>query len=491
MNDLAKSVRNVMVVFLFCFIGLISYMAYFQIFKGPGIAEDPKNVRLWAKRNEVLRGTIYDRNGEPLTKSKRVDTLTQDREYLYGDLYVHALGYVDERYGLTGLEEEFDNELSSYNTFSNGIRNLFKDFNLKSAFENRDKEQDKKVGNGLVTTLDYNIQKVAYDALGDRKGSVVALNPKTGEILAMVSKPTYDPANLEQAIKDANAGVDEENKLLNRATNGIYPPGSVFKTITLSSAIENNPSVTGRIFNDTGKITFADGSTLNNYMHQAHGNIDLRRAYRVSSNVVFGTLAMELGNEKLKATAEKFGFNSRIPGVGVSMSISQFPTLESYEEGNIAQSGIGQGSVVVTPMQMAIMAATVANDGVLMEPKLVNKVVDKDGNNVKEIPNKVLKEDVIPKDVAETVKGYMGYLVENNLYRWPAFEGTNAGAKTGTADYKLPDGTDAIPHGWFITAAPLDNPKVAVAVIVENGENGAGTAAEIASQVVRMAVLGE
>ncbi|AYE34131.1 peptidoglycan D,D-transpeptidase FtsI family protein [Clostridium septicum] len=491
MNDLAKSVRNVMVVFLFCFIGLISYMAYFQLFKGPDIAEDPKNVRLWAKRNEVLRGTIYDRQGNPLTKSERQDTLTQKREYLQGDLYVHALGYVDERYGLTGLEEEFDSELSTYNTFTTGFRNLFKDFDLKKAFSERDKEEDKKVGNGLVTTLDYNIQKVAYDALGDMKGSVVALNPKTGEILAMVSKPTYDPANLEQVINDANSGANTDNKLINRAVNGVYPPGSVFKTITLSSAIENNPSVTGRIFNDTGKITFADGSTLNNYMYQAHGNIDLRTAYRVSSNVVFGTLAMELGNDKLKATAEKFGFNSRIPAEGVSISVSEFPTLESYEEGNIAQSGIGQGSVVVTPMQMAIMAATVANDGVLMQPKLVNKIVDKDGNLIREISNKVLKDNVISKDTAETVKSYMGYLVSNNIYRWPAFDGTNAGAKTGTADYKLPDGTDAVPHGWFITAAPLDDPKIAVAVIVENGENGAGTAAEIASKVVRMAVLGE
>ncbi|GAB6168494.1 penicillin-binding protein 2 [Clostridium carnis] len=490
MNDLAKSVRNVMAIFLFCFVALISYIAYFQVFKGPGIAEDSGNIRLWAKRNEVLRGTIYDRNGNALTKSARVDTLTQNREYVYGDLYVHALGYVDERFGLTGLEDAFDSELSNYNSFSTSLKNFFKDFNLKKALASRD-EKNQKVGNGVVTTLDYNLQKVAYDALGDRKGSVVALNPKTGEILAMVSKPTYNPDNLEQTIADANSGVDKESKLLNRAVNGMYPPGSVFKTITLSSAIENDPSVAGRTFNDKGKIDFPDGTALNNYMHQAHGQIDLQMAYRVSSNVVFGTLAMELGNDKLKATAEKFGLNSRIPGIGVNISKSEFPTLNPSELGNIAQSGIGQGSVLVTPMQMAIMAATVANDGVLMEPRLVNKVIDKDGNLVKETQSKVLKDDVISKNTAAIVKQYMGYLVSNNIYRWPAFEGTNAGAKTGTADYKLSDGTDAIPHGWFIAAAPLDNPRIAIAVIVENGENGAGSAANIASQVVRAAVLGQ
>lgn len=488
MNDLAKSIRNVMVIFLFCFIALISYIAYFQVFKGPDIANDSGNKRLWARRNEILRGTIYDKDGNPLTNSIRVDKFNQSREYIYGDLYVHALGYIDERFGITGLEEEYDNELSKYSSFSNGIRSLLKNFDLKKAFENRDEE---KIGNGIVTTLDYNLQKVAYDAMGDLKGAVVALNPKTGEVLAMVSKPTYDPKNLEQTIEDANTGVDTESKLLNRTINGLYPPGSVFKTITLAAALENDPSITGRTFNDTGKITFDDGTELNNYMKQAHGNLDLQMAYRVSSNVVFGTLSMEMGNEKLKEVSERFGFNSRVPGIGMSISESRFPSLKDYELGNIAQSGIGQASVLSSPMQMAIVAATVANDGVLMEPKLVNKIVDKDGNTIKEIQNKTLQSDVISKEIANTIKDYMGYLVSNNIYRWPAFEGTNAGGKTGTADYMLDDGSEGVPHGWFISAAPLDDPKIAVAVIVEQGENGAGSAADIASKVVRAAVLGE
>ena len=488
MNDLAKSIRNVMVIFLFCFIALISYIAYFQVFKGPDIANDSGNKRLWARRNEILRGTIYDKDGNPLTNSIRVDKFNQSREYVYGDLYVHALGYIDERFGITGLEEEYDNELSKYSSFSNGIRSLLKNFDLKKAFENRDEE---KIGNGIVTTLDYNLQKVAYDAMGDLKGAVVALNPKTGEVLAMVSKPTYDPKNLEQTIEDANTGVDTESKLLNRTINGLYPPGSVFKTVTLAAALENDPSITGRTFNDTGKITFDDGTELNNYMKQAHGNLDLQMAYRVSSNVVFGTLSMEMGNEKLKEVSERFGFNSRVPGIGMSISESRFPSLKDYELGNIAQSGIGQASVLSSPMQMAIVAATVANDGVLMEPKLVNKIVDKDGNTIKEIQNKTLQSNVISKEIANTIKDYMGYLVSNNIYRWPAFEGTNAGGKTGTADYMLDDGSEGVPHGWFISAAPLDDPKIAVAVIVEQGENGAGSAADIASKVVRAAVLGE
>lgn len=230
MKDLSKSIRNIMVIFLFCFIALISYIAYFQVFKGPGIANDSGNKRLWAKRNEVLRGTIYSRNGEALTSSVRIDRDNQSREYTYGDLYVHALGYIDERFGLTGLEEEFDSELSKYNSFGNGIRSLLSDFDFKKALKNRNEE---KVGNGIVTTLDQNLQSIAYNAMGDLKGAVVALNPKTGEILAMVSKPTYDPTNLSGAMENANSGVDKEFKLLNRAVDGMYPPGSVFSIAPL------------------------------------------------------------------------------------------------------------------------------------------------------------------------------------------------------------------------------------------------------------------
>lgn len=517
MNDLAKSVKHIMVVFLFLFIALISYIAYFLVFKSTDIAQDSGNIRLWVKRNEVLRGTIYDRDGNALTSSERVDDVSQKRTYLNEDLFVHALGYMDSKYGLSGLEESYDSELSKVNIIGNNFRELVESIKIKDLFSNLSSDlknegslnfkenfntfveeiesanvlaESEKVGNGVVTTLDYDLQKVAYDALGSNKGAVVALNPKTGEILAMVSKPTFNANNLEAAIEQANSGSADDSPLINRAIDGLYPPGSVFKTVTLSSSLENMDGVTTRQFDDNGKIVFDDGTTLNNFAFQAHGAIDLRYAYRVSSNVVFGTLAMELGNATLKTTAENFGFNSVIKGNGLEITASRFPSLKNEELGNIAQSGIGQGSILSTPMQMALVAATVANDGVMMEPRLVNRVVDKDGNTIKTIENKELKE-VISEETAETVQTYMKFLVDNNIYRWPAFDGTNAGGKTGTADYMLSDGTPAVPHGWFISVAPMEDPKIAVAVIVENGESGAGLSAEIASQVVRKAVFGE
>ena len=490
MKNISDSIKQVMVVFLFCFVALISYITYFQVFTGPEIAQKQGNKRLWAIRNEVLRGTIYDRDGNALTKSERVDALTQKRTYINGDLYVHALGYVDPRYGLTGLEASYDTELTTYNKLTNNISNLAKDFSmdkLKEMFENRKDDED-KVGNGVVTTLDAKLQKVAYDALGSNKGAVVALNPKTGEVLAMISKPTYNPNDLKASIDAANAGTGDDSPLINRATSGLYPPGSTFKTVTLTSALENMPGVTNRTFEDNGKIVFNEKQSLSNANNAVYGSLDLKDAFKVSSNVVFGTLAMELGNDKLKATAEKYGFNNTIDSEGFKITPSQFPKLTSAEIGSIAQSGIGQSSILATPMQMALISSTIANNGKMMEPRLVNKVIDKDGNVVKTIDSKVYKE-VISTTNAAIIKDYMKNLVDSKVNSsWSYFQGTDAAGKTGTADYNLPNGQSAIPHSWFIGCAPANDPEIAVAVIVENGGYGSVAAAQVAGKVIKAQV---
>lgn len=490
MKENHNSIKHVMVVFLFLLVGLITYIAYFQVFKAPEIAAKPGNKRLWAKRNEVLRGTIYDRDGNALTVSERESTLTQKRIYTQGELYSNVLGYVSPKYSLSGLEESFDTELTTYNAFSNSIKNFMKDFsveNLKESFKNRDDEKN-KIGNSLKTTLDTEVQRVAFDALGNRKGAVVALNPKTGEVLAMVSKPSFDPNNLDEAIKIANAGSGDDSPLINRAIHGLYPPGSTFKTITTASALQNLNGVTSRIFNDEGKIKFQDGSSLSNSGGAVYGNIDLKKSFMVSSNVVFGTLAMELGNEKLKKTAEDFGFNQTIPSIGFAITKSRFPQLKDYEVGNIAQSGIGQSSILATPMQMALVASAIANNGVIMQPKLVNEVIDKDGNIVKKIGEKEYTK-AISKDDANIIKDYMKSLVDSKVNGgWSFFKGTNAAGKTGTADYNLPNGEPAKPHSWFIGFAPADNPRVAVAVIVENGGFGSEAAAPVAGKVISTAL---
>ncbi len=252
-NDLTSNIKKVLVIFLLLFIGLISYIGYFQLFKASSIAARPENKRLWVKRNQVTRGVIYDRNKNVLAKTVEKTELNQKRQYPGGESFAHIVGYVDPAYGLAGLESKFDEELIKYDVINASIDALLSKLNFKEEFNNRTKSQEKK-GNDLVTTLDWDIQKAAFDALGNNKGAVVALNPKTGEVLASVSKPSYDTNNLSEIWKDVN--TDEEGKpLINRATSGIYPPGSTFKVITTASALENIQGITSKNFRIRGKLS--------------------------------------------------------------------------------------------------------------------------------------------------------------------------------------------------------------------------------------------
>lgn len=469
MDDISNNVKKVLIVFLVCFIILISYITYFEMFVSQKIVSKPGNKRLWAERNEVLRGTIYDRNMKPLTKSERVDTLTQKREYTEGALFAHALGYVNQKYGITGLENKYDAQLMGA-----------KDQSLMDFIKNHAKSKEKK-GNNLVTTLSYDIQKAAFDALGDDKGAVVALDPKTGDILAMVSKPSFDPNDLDNIWKDINSNKDRP--LLNRTVSGVYPPGSIFKTITAISALENINGVKNKTFTDNGSLVYKSKVLLKNYAGETFGSLSFKEAYKHSSNVVFGGLAIDLGNEKLKKTAEKFYFNNDTPCDGIVIDNSKFPKYESYEKGNIAQSGIGQSEVLATPMEMALVSATVANNGVMMKPHLVNKILDSSDKEVKSVNNESLGQKISTEN-AKVMQQLMLEVVSGGTGRNARVSGVKVAGKTGTAD----NGTGKGAHSWFIAFAPYENPKIALAVIVENGGQGGKKAATIASKVIKAAV---
>lgn len=470
MNDISNSIKKVLIIFLICFIGLISYITYFEIIVGPKIVNSTYNKRLWVKRNEVLRGTIYDRNGKPLTKSERINQETQKREYTGGELFAHVLGYVDIKYGITGLERKYDEELMSTD---------IKD-NIKKLLLSKGKTEE-KIGNSLKTTLDFETQKKAYDLLGDNRGAVVALNPRTGEILAMVSKPSFNPNNLQEIWASINK--DKNLPLINRASAGLYPPGSTFKTVTAISALENIPGIKNRSFEDNGSLYISKDYSLHNFSGEVLGNLSFRNAYTHSSNVVFGTLGLELGNDKLKQTAEKFYFNKEIPADGIPVEASKFPTLKKYEKGSIAQSAIGQSSDLASPLQMAVVTSTIANGGIMMKPYLVKDVVTSKGQLVKDIQPESLGQ-IISADTANTMKEFMKSVVEEGTGVNAAIEGIEVGGKTGTADHQV-GGKDAPPHSWFIGFAPYNDPQVAVAVIVEDGGQGGKAAARIASEVMR------
>lgn len=469
MDNITKNVKLILIVFLVLFLALFTYLAYFEIFTGPKIIGNQDNKRLWAKRNEVLRGNIYDRNNKPLTKSSRVNVLNQNREYAYGELFSHVIGYVDPKYGLTGLEYKYDNYLMENNQLDliKFVKNGFKAL--------------PRVGDDLITTLDYDIQKAAFDLLGDNRGAVVAIEPSTGAILAMVSKPSFDPNNLDKIWSDLNKNKDRP--LLNRAVSGLYPPGSTFKVVTALSALENIQGIENEKFNDNGKLVIGQNYSLGNYQGEVLGNIGLREAIVHSSNVVMGGIGIRLGNNTLKTTAEKFYFNNNIPADGLIIDNSIFPSYKSSEQGNIAQSAIGQSGVLSTPIQMALVASTIANDGIMMKPHLIKQIKDANGNLIKTINNESLGVKA-PKADTEIIKAYMRDVVKEGTGTNARISGVVVSGKTGTAEHSESD----TPHSWFIGFAPYESPKVAVAVIVEEGGTGGSNAAKIAAAVMKLAL---
>jgi len=466
MNNLQKNIKHVMIVFLLLFIALISYISYSALFKSEVALDSVYNKRNQAEKNRVLRGTIYDRDKNALTTGEKTGEFSQTRQYIGGPAFSHVLGYNDVKYGSSGIEKKFDEELSGQSV--NPIKDIFSN-----------KKDQNKVGNHVVTTLDSKLQQRAFEVLGNRKGSVVALDPKTGEVLAMVSKPSFDANNIQEDFESLSQ--QEDTPFLNRAVSGLYPPGSTFKVITAISALENIEGVTDRTFNDEGKISFNKTEYLENYKGYANGPIGLRTAFLKSSNVVFGTLAMELGNDKLKETAEKFLFNKDIPSRTLTIDNSIFPEYKSDEVGNIAQSGIGQSGVLASPIEMALVASAIANNGVMMEPNVVKEVINPEGKVVKSYEPKEAATVTTPENSA-LLKEYMKAVVSEGTGKAAGLWGVQVSGKTGTADH---DSGDKAPHTWFIGFAGYDEPEIAFAIIAEEGGNDSFNASAMAKELMK------
>ncbi|MDD3224238.1 MAG: penicillin-binding protein 2 [Clostridium sp.] len=482
MDDLSKGIKKIVFVFLLLFFIVISYVTYFDLYTAPKIVNNTDNRRVWATKNKVLRGIIYDKDKNILAQSTRVNSLTQNRQYTTGAYFAHVLGYASPQYGLTGLEAKYD----KYLTQSKQLNTFDYLKQLIATKGNMGSEEDKK-GDNVITTLDLKVQKQAYDSLGNNRGAVVALNPQTGEILAMVSTPSYDPNAAALAQNWSALNKDSSRPLLNRAVSGLYPPGSTFKTVTASSALENIDGIQNQTFDDTGVLRFNSKESLSDFDGEAFGNINFKEAYVHSSNVVFGTIGLTLGNANLKKTAESFYFNKTIPSDGIFINKSQFPTYKSYEKGNIAQSAIGQSGVLATPMQMAMVASTIANNGVMMEPHVVSSVVASDGSKVKTFTPQSIGT-VVSSDTANTMKDFMRGVVSDGTGNAANISGLDVAGKTGTADHKE-NGVNAVPDSWFIGFAPVNNPKIAVAVLVEDGGQGGIQAANIAAAVLKSYLL--
>ncbi len=456
-------ILQIFVIINLLFLSLIIYMSYFELHGKDSIMANNYNRRLKANEDGIVRGQIFDRNGEILASSEIIDGNTS-RNYPYKRLYSHIIGYNSNIYGKTLLEAEFNDTLL-------GINALGLIGNTMSLVTG-----DDKTGNNLILTIDHTLQVKARELLGDNRGAIVAIHPKTGEILAMVSTPDFNPN--ESALRDnwADLSTGENSPLLPRAILGLYPPGSTFKVVTAISAIEEG--LVDFNVEDTGSVVI-DGKTFSNSGNKAYGELNMTSAMAYSSNVYFSKLSEILDPKALVKTAEKAGLNKNISFDIPTKKSSINREINSKTE--FAATVIGQGKLLVTPLQMALICAGIANEGVIMKPYLVKSISDKNDTILTTTLSKKM-DTLTDRKTAELVKEMMIEVVKNGTGKNAAISGVDVAGKTGTAQNERSSQGD---HAWFIGFAPASDPEIAIAVIIENQEkNGGQLAAPIARKIM-------
>ncbi|MDY6065736.1 MAG: penicillin-binding protein 2 [Finegoldia sp.] len=460
-----KKVILILAVFCVLFSLLVLYMTYFQIVKAEDLANNENNKRLWVDDTKIARGDIYDRDGNPIVQTEKDENGNNYRLFNYENIYGNITGYNSKLYGTAGLEKSYTKELLN-------IQDKSSISQLRAMIEADEK------GNDMVLTTNTNLQRLAYNLLDGRKGSVVMLNPKTGEIYVIASSPSYNPNTLEDNWKELSTG--EDAALLNRATQGMYTPGSVFKIITSVAVLENPDLVDEYVEDNSGTITF-NNYTISNNDGAAFGSTDLRSALIHSSNVYFANQAVKIGSEKLSEVANRFMIDKKIPfDIPVATSIDGYTKTKSNAD--IATTSFGQGETLVTPLNMAMAIGAIANGGNMMRPYMVDRLVDIDGNIFKKAKPEVLSQ-VTSEENANILKEYL--MDTANNYSTLNVNSMTVMGKSGTAEIKDKTST----HAWFVAAAPVEDPQFAVAVILEDSNTyGFETAAPIAAELLDAAV---
>ena len=463
---LNKRIITVMTAVLALFLVIVIYLTYFTIFRAGDIVNSTYNQRVWEKEERILRGTIYDRKGVTLAKSEQEGD-SQKRIYPFGKLYAHTIGYNSRTYGKTSIELKFNSFLLKTQSVIDVLKK-----------ENNDKKEFSR-GADLALTLDNGMTKLAAELLGNDNGSVVALNPVTGEVYCLYSNPSFDP-NEDALTKnwDTLSGSSDA-PFLSRATQGLYAPGSTFKVISAAAGIE--AGYQDFITEDGGK-TKVGGKEFKNAGEKAYGNIDISDAIRYSSNVYFTELSEKIGNDLLQETADNFCLSTKIPfDIETKAVKNKFGDLDSA---HLASVAIGQGALQVTPLHMALVASGVANDGVIMRPYIVEKAFYDGGNIIYKAPSDVLSE-AIDTDTAKMLTEYMKECVASGTGTAAHVSGTEVAGKTGTAENERAGKT----HAWFIGFAPADNPQIALCVMKEySGRGGGSVCAPVARRIISYAL---
>jgi cell division protein FtsI/penicillin-binding protein 2 len=479
-----KTIRRSAVFTLLLVLALLVRATWVQFYEGTALAEDKDNRRNAIETYAAPLGNIIV-GGDAVTGSARTKggDLAYKRTYKDGELYAAVTGYASQSYAPTQLE-------GIYQDLLNGT-----DPRLKTVLDTLTRERSDP--GDVITTIDPSVQKAGYEALGDKKGAAVAIDPKTGKILAVVSTPSYDPSSLTDANTAGTAWkkltADPDKPLTNRALRQPLPPGSTFKLVVAAAALEDGlyPSVDVRTDSPDPYTLPGTTTELSNENPNAPcENASIRTALQYSCNNVFARMAVKLGQDKVRAMAEKFGFDDTEQDVPVRAYTSVYPS--DMDESSTALTGIGQYDVTATPLQMAMVSATIANDGKLVAPHMVSQITDGGGDVLKDYDSEAGTEEVVSASTAKQLRSAMETVVEDGTGTNARIGGATVGGKTGTAQHG--EKNSKTPYAWFTSYAKAGGKEVAVAVVVEQSNaarsevSGNGLAAPVAKAVMRAAL---
>ncbi len=458
--SLGRRLTGCMIIFAVLFAVLVASLTYIMVIKADYYQNLSGNNHTLAREAQSERGTISTYDGVVLAQSVENESGTYDRVYPAGDLASHVVGYYSQVYGTSGIE-------SSYNATLKGQRDYATITDLINAAAGVS-----TTGNDVKLTINSTIQQAAQDALGDNAGACVVMDPSTGAILAMASSPTYDAADIETVLAEAASDSSSSSSvLINRATQALYAPGSTFKIVTLATALTEGICDEDTTYEAPASMDIG-GADVTNYGDTNYGTITVQRATEVSSNVVFGQIGVQLGAATLVAAAEDYGFNSKLsfdlPLVASIMAdpdeMSDWETAWAADGQPVTGGDASQESdpgPQVTALQMAMVAAAVANDGTIMTPYIVDSVYNANGEKSYSTSSKVYSQPM-SADIAERVYNVMLSVVNNGTGSAAAIDGADVGGKTGTAETG-----NELDDSWFIGFASVDGTDVVIAIVLE------------------------
>ena len=469
-----RQIAQLFVLAAVLFAVLVVFTSRWTVLEAQSLEDEPSNRRPLIEEQKVPRGLILARDGTVLARSRPEGTgqgRIFTRTYPTGPLFSHAVGYSFIERGRCCLELERNDELA-------GEEDEFE--SILSQLEDRSRE-----GSDVVTNLDPAAQRAAIQGLGGQAGSVVAIEPETGKVRVMVSIPDYDPNQIPDRFRELNSA--QGSPLLNRATQARYPPGSTFKVVTAAAALDTGKFNPGSILDGSSPKTIS-GVPLQNFGGQSFGPVTLTDALTNSVNTVWAQVGVQLGKKTMLDYMERFGFGRKPPldyparQMDASGVFERGRALDEDDSVDIGRVAIGQERLQVTPLQMAMVAAAVANDGKLMKPRLTDRIVRKDGR-VKRRIEADLQTQVISKRAADELAQMMSRVVEEGSGTAAALSGVQVAGKTGTAEVE----GGASNQAWFIAFAPVEEPRMAIAVTVERTQGQGGTvAAPLAKQVLQV-----